>query len=353
MSTRSAAPNKISVSMKDGHGPAMVDLLTPIWERLLERAPIGSEENFFDLGGDPPRAVKLFREIAKVCGRELPPLTIYQAPTISALASLVEQPRNARFPPLVLLKAGAEKPPVYIAHGLGSSVMELFHLVKHLEAGHPVYGLQAKGIDGVSTPFHSIEEKAQVYLAAIKQVQPSGPYFLIGYSLGGLVMFEMARRLSKKGERVGLLAMVDSYPHACRLSPAERVRLNTRVAQRRASTALRSAMRVLGLAPGQPRNINVYGTPLHGSFAPAMQLVRDRTYSALKRYKPRFYAGAISFVRAEIGTTFPEDPVPVWERLAAEFHVETVPGDHLGMLTTHFESLASVLNRFLRCALCR
>ena len=113
-------------------------------------------------------------------------------------------------------------------------------------------------------------------------------------------------------------------------------------------------MRVLGLAPGQPRNIDVYGTPLHGSsFTPAMQLVRDRTYSALKRYKPRFYAGAISFVRAEIGTTFPEDPVPVWKRLAAEFHVETVPGDHLGMLTSHFESLASVLNRFLRCALGR
>lgn len=339
--------------MELGHGSATVDLLTPIWERLLERSPIGSEQNFFDLGGDPSLAVKLFGEIGKVCGRELPPVTIYQAPTISALASLLEQPRNARFPPLVLLKPGAEKPPIYIAHGLGSSVMELFQLVKHLEAGHPIYGLQAKGIDGVSTPYYSIEEKAQVYLDAIKQVQPIGPYYFIGYSLGGLVMFEMAQRLSKKGERVGLLAMVDSYPHACRLSLAQRVRLNTRVARRRASTALRSTMRMLGLAPGKPCNVNLYRAPLHGLFAPAMQLVRDRTYSALKKYKPRFYPGAISFVRAEIGTTFPEDPVPVWGRLAAEFHVETAPGDHLGMLTTHFESLASVLNRFLRCALCR
>ncbi len=330
----------------------MVDVLTPIWERLLGRSPIDSEENFFDLGGDPALAIELFGEIAKVCGRELPPLTIYRAPTISALAFLLEQPRNAGFPPLVLLKAGAEKPPIYIAHGLGSSVMDLFHLVKHLETGHPVYGLQAKGIDGVSTPFRSIEEKAQVYLEAIKQLQPNGPYYFIGYSLGGLVMFEMARRLVKKEERVGLLAMVDSYPHASRLSAVQRVRLNARVARRRASMALRSTMRMLGFAEGPPQKLTLYRAPLHGSFAPAMQVVREHTYSALKRYQPRFYKGTIKFVRAETVTNFPEDPVPVWGPLTAEFDVETVPGDHIAMLTTHFERLASVLNTWLRGALC-
>ena len=331
----------------------MAEVLTTIWERLFERSSIGAEENFFDLGGNPSLAIQLFLEIAKISGRELPPLTIYQAPTISALASFLQEPERVRFTPLVLLKAGSEKPPIYLAHGLGGSVMELFPLAKHLAAGHPVYGLQARGIDGVSTPFKTIEEKAQAYLHAIKQVQPKGPYFFVGYSLGGLVMLEIAQRLSAQGERVGLLAMVDSYPHASRLSPPQRALLAVRVARGRLLTARRLTMQMLGLAPNEPASIDLYRPPHHASFAPTMKLVRDGAYSALRRYKPSFYHGGINFIRAEVSTTFPDDPVPVWAHLAAKFHVETVPGDHLRMLTTHFETLASVLNRFLRCVPCQ
>jgi len=80
---------------------------------------------------------------------------------------------------------------------------------------------------------------------------------------------------------------------------------------------------------------------------PAMQRVRESAYLALTRYRPRFYAGKIKFVRAEISSAFPDDAVAVWGKLAEEFEVETVPGDHLGMIATHFESLASVLSRYL------
>lgn len=78
-----------------------------------------------------------------------------------------------------------------------------------------------------------------------------------------------------------------------------------------------------------------------------MRRIRDNADIALKRYRPRFYEGRIAFVRAETPTTFPDNPVPVWTRLAAEFNLETVPGDHLEMLAVHFEQLASVLNRHL------
>ena len=83
-----------------------------------------------------------------------------------------------------------------------------------------------------------------------------------------------------------------------------------------------------------------------------MQHVRDCAYQALKRYRPHYYSGKIKFVRAEISSDFPDDPVAVWANLAAEFEVETVPGDHLGILTTHFESLGSVLSRYLQEACC-
>jgi hypothetical protein len=98
-------------------------------------------------------AIKLFTEIARVCRRELPPVLIYHAPTIAAMAALLDEPTMPRLPPLVLLKAGTEKPPVFITHGLGGSVMELFELVARIRLRHPRHGMQAKGIDGVEETF--------------------------------------------------------------------------------------------------------------------------------------------------------------------------------------------------------
>src|ERR1700678_2241339 len=85
---------------------AMAEALTPIWERLLQHSPIGPDDNFFDLGGDSSIAVELFNEIAKVSGRELPPVTIYHAPTIRAQAELLQQSLAPRLPSLVELKPG-------------------------------------------------------------------------------------------------------------------------------------------------------------------------------------------------------------------------------------------------------
>src|SRR5947207_13901417 len=97
----------------------MVDVLTPIWQRILQVPSIGVEDNFFDLGGDSSLALELFNDIAKTCGRELPPVTIYHAPTIAALAALLEQAPAPQFPAVVTLKPGNHDPPVFLPHGLG------------------------------------------------------------------------------------------------------------------------------------------------------------------------------------------------------------------------------------------
>jgi pimeloyl-ACP methyl ester carboxylesterase len=209
----------------------MVEVLTPIWQRVLQLSSVGIDDNFFDLGGDSALALELFNEVALACGRELPPVTIYHAPTISALAALLEQPTSARIPPLIQLKAGSD-PPVFIAHGLGGSAMDFFQIVKHIRPANTIYGMQAKGIDGVEEPLDRIEDMAQYSLDAVKQVQPHGPYFLIGFSLGGLVTLEMAQQLMAQGEKIGLLAMLDSYPNMRYLSLAQRARLATRLAWR-------------------------------------------------------------------------------------------------------------------------
>jgi thioesterase domain-containing protein len=335
----------------------MVEMLTPIWTRVLQLSSVDLEDNFFDLGGDSSLALQLFNEIAHACGRELPPVTIYCAPTITALSALLEQPAELRFPPLVSLKDGSAEPPLFIAHGLGGSVIDFFQVVKHIRTPHAIQGMQARGIGGPEEPFERIEDMAQFHLDAIRQVQPHGPYLLAGYSLGGLVTFEMAQRLIADGEKVALLAMLDSYPDIRYLSLAQRSRLMTRLATRRATSAMKlPAGEALSLIirPSQRRSLAPrvsYQLPVDVSLSPAMQRARECAYLALTRYKPRFYPGKIRFVRAETPTDFPADPAAVWAHLAAKFEVETVPGDHLGIMATHYEKLASAISRYVEEAL--
>ena len=323
--------------MKPVSTSAMIEALTPIWQRVLQLSSVGIDDNFFDLGGDSALALELFHEIALACGRELPPVMIYHAPTIAALAALLEQPTTPRVPPLVQLKSGSGQPPVFIAHGLGGSVMDFYQIVKHIQTPRAIHGMQAKGIDGVEEPFDRIEDMARYSLDAVRQLQPHGPYFLIGFSLGGLVTLEMAQQLIAEGETIGLLAMLDSYPHVSRLTRGQRARLSTRQTWRRVARKLQW----LGVSPP-------YQTTVEVSPSPALQHFRDISYLALERYQPRFYPGKINFVRAAIPTDFPADPVAVWSNLAQELELNTVPGDHLGIMTTHFESLASVISGYLR-----
>ncbi|MFZ0200825.1 MAG: alpha/beta fold hydrolase [Candidatus Sulfotelmatobacter sp.] len=327
-----------------------VEFLLPIWQRVLQRPSIDVNENFFDLGGNPSLADTIFAEIAEERGRDLTPLLIYRAPTISTLAALLEQPDPPSVPPLLSLKAGPDSPPIYIAHGIGGTVFGFFDLVNKIETSHSIYGMQARGIDGVNKPFTTIEAMAQFHLDAIKELQPVGPYLLIGYSLGGLVALEIAQRLLAGGEKVALLALVDSYPHKNHLPAPQRRRLSLRVTKRRVGLLMQSVL-------GKTRTRNVSGqekNPVGGTrhFAPPTdgvpQWMEDAADVAWERYHPQFYPGAIKFVKAEINTYFPDDPVAVWSHLAAKFEVETAPGNHVGMIAAHFESLAKILGRYLR-----
>src|SRR5437762_13611809 len=102
--------------------PTTVETLTLIWRRVLQRSPIGPEDSFFDIGGTDALADLLCSEIGQVYGRPLPSATLRQAPTIAALADILEKPTPRRPSPFVHLKAGSEKPPIFIAHGLCGTV---------------------------------------------------------------------------------------------------------------------------------------------------------------------------------------------------------------------------------------
>jgi len=323
----------------------MREALLPIWQRVLQRTSICATDNFFDLGGTASSAATLFEEIAKAFGRDLPAMMICAAPTVEALAGLLEEPAPPRIPPLLLLKAGADDPPVFMTHGLGGDVLGLCDLVGKIESRHPIYGLQASGIDGVDEPIPSIEARAQFHLDAIEQLQPHGPYFLIGYSLGGLEMLELAHRLSADGETIALLALLDTYPDKTYLSMLQRTLLSLRQNKRRAENVIGSALRRRSGNGDRPQQ-----DQQSASRAQVTQRMREADFSASRSYRPRFYSGRVKFVRAEINSYFPKNPTAVWARLIKDFEVETTPGDHVGMLTTHCTDLGSLLSKYLRDA---
>jgi acetoacetyl-CoA synthetase len=339
---------------------ATVETLAPIWERVLGRPCIHADDNFFDLGGDPASAVQLFNEIADVSKRSLPPITIYQAPTLASLAAVFADAAPPRFPAVVPLRGGSSHPPVFIAHGMGGSVIEIFHLVRAIRTEHPIYGLQSNGFDGNEEPLASVEDMAQRFLETMKARQPHGPYALIGYSFGGLVMLEIAQRLRVMGEKVVLLAMLETYPHNNLLPLPQRLALFTGRAKHHAAILMRLSMRQKW-AYVTSHSERLQASWNHGSeseppkdgLSPGPVAVRYKRASeeALTKYRPRFYRGKINFVRAaKISSSFPDNPRAIWQKLADQFEMDEVPGDHFGMVTTRYQDLASVLSRYLAAA---
>ena len=303
--------------------------MTPIWRSVLNRPSIGIDDNFFRIGGSVVSADLLFAQIAQKLGRELPSATIFQAPTIATLASLLDQPELPRFSPFVQLKAGGQKTPIIIAPGLDGRA-SFSGLAKRIQTDHPIYGIQAKGVDGIEEPLDRIEDMAQFYLDALNELQPDGPYILIGYSFGGLVALEMAQRLSEQKKDIQLLVLIDAYPHPRYLSAGQRLRLS---GQRTKSHLLAMKARTIRgaisyLSDELERRLRGTRVPEASplSLAQTTSRVKRKAYVALENYRPRPYSGKIEFVKSETHTYFPADPFPVWAHLAAAFEVETVRG---------------------------
>lgn len=321
--------------MLPGTISSLIEALTTIWKRVLRRESIALDDNFFEIGGDPWIAIELFREIARVTNRDLAPIMIYAAPTVGKLAAVLESSAAPRFPACVLLKEGTPEIPAFFLHGLGGNIMEFFQLLKHVQAPQAIYGLQARGTDGLEEPCSQIEEMARFHVNEIRVLQPHGPYLLVGYSLGGLIALEMARRLAENGESTALLVMIDSYP-SLRFAPLTQ-RLGTYA--RRARHYARRKLKPPGSANVLPSLVT--------AFTPAMQRVQECSARALQEFHPRRYRGRIQFIRAGAPLYFPANPAKVWASFTDQFEFETVPGDHQELLTTHSESLAAVISRHL------
>lgn len=185
-------------------------IITAIWESLFGRKAIGIKSNFFDIGGHSLLAVKLVTLIEEQTGRRLPLSSLFENPTIEKLSKIIENGQRVKWNALVPIRTNGKKTPVYLVHGGGLNVLVFQSMAKHLDKEQPVYALQAIGLDGTHVQISGIEQIARHYIDEIFTVDPNGPYCLAGYSLGGKIVYEMAKQLIEMGKTVNMVGIFDT-----------------------------------------------------------------------------------------------------------------------------------------------
>ena len=199
-------------AFKAPRGP-IHEMLALMWSEVLDVPRVGIHDDYFELGGDSLQAVRLILKIRQAFPESRPTLaTFLRAPTIEQFAQTLLG-GDADWSCLVPVREGTNRTPFFCVHGAGGNWMTMRSLAMEMPGDLPIYCLQARGLDGKSPPFSSVEETAECYLEHIRSVQPQGPYNLAGYCYGGLVAFEMAHQLRAAGETVRLLAMIDAHNH--------------------------------------------------------------------------------------------------------------------------------------------
>src|SRR5262249_5128625 len=144
-------------------------------------------------------------------------------PTIAALAAVLRGERAASSAArAVPLKAGHGRP-LFMIPGLTGTAFELTKLARYSDCGRPIHALQARGLVSGEQPYRSVHEAARELFAEMRHIQKTGPYAIAGYSHGGLIAFEMARRLQSAGEEVSILALIDAPLHERVLPAAARL----------------------------------------------------------------------------------------------------------------------------------
>jgi len=331
--------------------------LIAIWEKVLAVRPLRSTDNFFDIGGHSLLAAKMLARIEKEFGKLLPLATLFQAPTIAELATLIRHSGwKATWSSLVPIRPSGTKPPFYFVHAIGGNVLNFASFAGHFDPDQPVYGLQARGLDGKEIPNMAVHQMAADYIQDIRSVQAEGPYCIGGFSAGGVVAFEMARQLRAAGQQVAILALLDTQIGNASQSriAASKERLTRTVAFN-----IRYAFHI-GLASFARQkmknwrmraNIRLWIIKNSLGVNPSARAldVEEAFLLALRNYIPQTYDGDASLFRAKDELCSYSDPTLGWgELIKGRLEILEISGDHDTILREpHIGMLARVLNSCL------
>jgi thioesterase domain-containing protein/acyl carrier protein len=350
---------------------AIENTIATVWKKFFGIDQIGIHDDFFTLGGDSLLAVQLVSKLRDVAKVDLPSHVLIGSPTVAGLSEIItsadspssisfsrRRPRQVLPPSLVRIKSGSAPRPLFLFHPVGGHVYIYRHLANTLGPEQSVFGLQARGLDGRGELFTSIEPMASYYLEAIRTVQPEGPYLLCGSSFGGIVAYEVAQQLRVAGERVAMVAMLDSpNPSHVPEGIEDRVERLAYLLSGDASVSF-NAEDLRHLKPDEQllqllRKGGIVNRMFSNIALPQLQRFRQivaTNMQALRSYVPRPYPGRVIFFMASDRDAFSgSSPHAGWSDLAlGGMTVHEVPGNHITMnLPPHVEVLVERLNPHL------
>jgi acyl-CoA synthetase (AMP-forming)/AMP-acid ligase II/thioesterase domain-containing protein/aryl carrier-like protein len=343
------------------HGDdAPLQRLRDAWCVVLHTDSVGDDEDFFAAGGDSLRAVALLAAIERALGVQWSLADLMAAPTVRAqrarLSGGIEMPRASRA--LLPIRIDGALPPLFLAPGFGCPVRALRAFASAFPASQPIYALdvnafgEADGLAAGAGP--SLVDMARRLLDAVRTVQPAGPYQLAGFSLGGRLVFEMARQLRARGERVALLALLDAaapgYPRP--VGQPRRALRHLRVALGRGPAGALRYLLERGKAAAAHAGPTLDIVPAgHGAadsaVARALNLGARAAHYGWSGYEAGPYDGSVLMIRAARRPLNPglddDDPEMGWRRFAPD---TTAIGEidclHVDMLD-HPRAIAALL----------
>jgi amino acid adenylation domain-containing protein len=290
--------------------------LLGIWESMFERSDIAVDQDFFAIGGHSLLAVRLVDAIARTFGTRLPLDTFwFRGGTIRDIAAVLRESGGVHWPLRVAIRPGGDRPPLFCLHTIGGNLFHYFDLARALAPGQPVFGLNALGVDGRQAPRCRVGDIAADCIAAMREVQPLGPYRLAGFSSGGMVAFEMAQQLRAAGESVSVLALIDTY------APGVHLRVPGGGLLERVGGRLQPYMNRQRLMHAL---LNTIGRTPRRGFPDAA----SAHWWAHWSYRPRHYPGRVDLYVAEESRREASRPCLGWSDVASGLHIHPVAGSH-------------------------
>jgi acyl-CoA synthetase (AMP-forming)/AMP-acid ligase II/surfactin synthase thioesterase subunit/acyl carrier protein len=186
--------------------------LLQLWKDVLDIPNVLPDNDFFLCGGNSLTAIHLLVKIQRTFQVNFPPDTIYRFPTLRQQAVIIAErnERPVRYHPLIVpIRDEGRQLPLFCVHPIGGWVDQYKNLARFLASDRPVYGIRAQGWEATENPFTSLEEAAREYVHAIKTVQATGPYQIIGFSGGALYVYELACQLRTNGDTIAFIGLID------------------------------------------------------------------------------------------------------------------------------------------------
>ncbi|WP_375584559.1 amino acid adenylation domain-containing protein [Cyclobacterium xiamenense] len=366
---RSALPDPGSGTVSSSEASEALNpeekLVAEIWKKALGLNRIHKTDNFFEIGGHSLTAVKVMVQLEKVYGIRLPLSVLFKYPTVQYLSRAIKSGvlGDSEWKSLVAIKNTGSKPPLYIVHGGGLNILPFYAVAREMDREQPVFGIQAKGLDGVEEPLRTVEAIASQYLSEVLQQNPNGPYLLAGYSLGGIIAYEMASQLRKMGKSVEKLVLFDTYafqsnyrkPFVLRILESLRYFFGKRIFDVELLFRHPSIFRRIKKASWERkvRKVRKLFRPEQDKAETSLLKTYKRVEfvykEACKEYQIKRYEGPVDLIKARIAASYlPDKENFGWKPYVRELRVWEADGEHITMLSPPNDaSFAGLLQQIL------